>query len=300
MSENTNILEKTQEKVNENVEANKPAELDVEPREFPIHTQGYITNTDEVVKLVSSLFGIFKDYAGCNVYAYMGQSAKTSDPAVLNTVAFGSFYVDLYFKKDNNSAAIGMDNLILTSDTKGGSALSRLSALSGNNMHKVYMLNDDTKSILLKYLSGYQPVGFNPMWEKRIVEVPDVQAAPTYTYMMNNNTNVPVILRVEKLSLDAIIAEIYGRYADSEEKDADKNKKNPHYDYHCIPLTTSVAGISPMLYGVMQQMTAEERVNSQKWVIQILRNDRAIIEATQKAIGYNPVGQVNGYVPYIR
>lgn len=304
MSENVksnDVLTKAQEAVNEQVEKNKPAELSVKPCEFPVHTQGYITNTLEVTKLVSSLFSVFRDYAGCAVYSYIGQSAQTINPELLKTVIYGSFYVDLYFKKNDSSTAIGLENLIPASGGDSGNVLNRIKAVCGTGMRNVYNLNADTKHILLKYLSGYQPVGnFNPMWDRRIVEVPDVQSIPTYNMVGGNPNNVPVILKVSMLSLDAIMGTIYGRYTSEEEEESDKTGRNPRYDYHCVPLTTSVAGVNPMTYSNMQNMSAEDRANSQQYVIQILRNDRSIIEATQKAIGYTPITQVNGYIPYIR
>ena len=295
-----NVLDQAQEAVNKRVEQNKPAELASEPQPFPVHTQGYITNTLDLTKLVSSLFCVFKDYEGCNIYSYIGQEDSSMDRNLRNTICNGSFYVDIFFRKNTNTSAVGLDNLVLAKDSSNGSVISRLRAMSGGTMQSVYTLNEDTKHILTKFLSGYVPnSNFNPMWSLRTFEFQDMQSASAYTLISNGN-NYPTVLKVRYLSLDAILSEIYGRYESKEEEEADKNKTRPRYDYHAIPLTTSVAGISPMMYGAMNNMTPEERANSQQYVIQVLRNDRSIIEATQKAIGYTPITQVNGYVPFIR
>lgn len=276
-------IAKAQEKYDEVVKANEPATLEMEPLELPVHTQGYITNTIKLAKLVSELFAIFKDYDGCRIYSYMGPNAPEKlEPNATKFMSLGNLYVDLFFSKNSNSAALGIDNLELAgAANSSASMLERVRNVCGTAMHRTYNVTKDTTDILKNYLPGFGLPNFDPAWNSRIVEINNQQPYSS-----------SVIVKIAGLSLDAIMGTIYGLYTSEEEKANDKNGRNPHYDYHCVVLANSMAGMNPMMYN--------RPMNEQHYVIQVLRNDRSIIDATREAIGMTPMTQANGYIPFVR
>jgi hypothetical protein len=279
-------VKKIQEKVDEAAAANAPARLEIEPMKFPTHTQGHITNTREIASRISDAFAIFRDFVGCKVYAYTGNQSLPQP--VYADMRLGNFYADLYFElvKNNN----GMPNLELINDPDrhNMSMLDRIRMVSNSGNASTYRVNKDTLDMISEFLPGYSPRGFNPHWESRIVE----EYAYVNTYLQSNRK---VNVRVMGLDVDAIMGLIYGIY-DEADKDKDINDRAVKYDYHCIPIATSMQNY----VNYYTPTTPQDQMFNQEYVIQVLRNDRSIISAMQKAIGINPNMNSQRYIPYIR
>jgi len=257
----------------------------VTPQKFNKHTEGLITSTSSIAELIGQLFGsVFNDYSGCNVYLYNG-----SYPIIPNNLKFsmlpGNLYVDLFFEK-NNSQAGGIDNVELINENSKSELMPRLTRVCGGGSVRTYNLNKETKDCLLEFVPGYNPDNnkFNPCWNERIFE----QNVNVNVY--NNITKS--VLKVIALDVDAIIGKIYGTRQDDE---------GPlKYDYHCIPIARSAKGMV-MYYNNLNATAAPTMVDNAEYAIQILRNDRSIVNAMMEAIGLpqQAVGPMN-YTRYNR
>ena len=281
----TDLENKIQNAVDEQQKQAEPARLEANPIEFPTHTQGYITNTIEIAGRISDSLNVFRDYAGCRPYCFMGQPFPTE---IARTMILGNLYVDLYFEKDAGELT-GFENLTLVGSGDDGSKtpMDKLRSVCGG-IHNAttYRVNKDTLDMLSEFLPTYNPMGNsgNPMWNIRVIE--ELSTAGTY---LNNKNKISV--RVIGLSIDNFMNLIYGTN-DPDDQKVDKNgKRFIRYDYHCIPIANSMARINA--YGNTQPTGALD----QEYVVQVLRNDRSIINAMQKSIGLtNSIGSGN-YLP---
>lgn len=277
MSETVN---KIQQQVDEKAKENEPYRLEVEPCEFPTQTEGYITTTAELTNLVGELFSVFRDYAGSKIYPYAGQPMH---PDIQRIMAPGVLYVDLFFEMNKNGT--GMESLeLISSLDSSASGLDRVRSVLGNlGNEAVYTVNKKTRDVISQFLPGYNPESknFNPMWGSRIVE--EANYASVYGSPQRRTT-----VRIIGLCLDEILAYVYGKY------DPDEDRKVQKYDYHAIILATSMNRQN----GYANYGDPNFRLESD-YVVQVLRNDRAIIGAMQKAIGYNNIGTTS-YVPFVR
>lgn len=280
----TNLEKKIQNAVDEQQKENEPMKLESIPIEFPTHTQGYITNTLEIAHRISESLNVFRDYAGCRPYCFMGQPFPRE---IAKTMILGNLYVDLYFEKDVGDMT-GFENLIAVGQDEGNmSNLDHIKSVCGG-IHNVttFKLNKDTLDMLSEFLPTYNPMGKSgdPMWNTRIIE--ELSTAGTY---LNNRSKISV--RVMGLSIDNFMNLIYGTN-DKDDPKVDKNGKPfIRYDYHCIPIANSMVRINA--YGNSQPTGALD----QEYVVQVLRNDRSIITAMQKNIGLTNISGGGNYLP---
>ena len=284
------VANKIQDKVNEMEQNNKPARLEVDPLVFPKHTEGYITSTREITDRISEAFGVFRDYVGCRVYAYM--LGMPIPQQIAQYMIPGNFYCDIYFEMANNPNNGGFPNLeLINSHDKNARPLDILRSVCGGSSNTTtYRVNNETLDMISVFLPGYSPKGnsINPQWNLRIVE--DSVLVNSYSPTQK------VAVRVIGLDVDAIMGLIYGTQDEDAETDNEGNKPI-RYDYHCIPLATS---LQSRVNVVNNNLTTAEQMYNQEYVIQVLRNDRSIISAMQRAIGVAPNSFSNSYVPYNR
>lgn len=280
----TELENKIQNAVDEQQKQNEPARLEATPITFPTHTQGYITNTIEIATRISESLNVFADYAGCRPYCFMGQPFN---PEIAKTMVLGNLYVDLYFEKGAGEPT-GMDNLCLVGESDEGVAtpMDRLRSVCGGIQNATtYRVNKDTLDILSEFLPTYSPQGKsgNPMWNIRVIE----ELTTIGTYLNSRNK---ISVRIIGLSVDNFMNLIYGTNDPDDQKIKD-GKRFIRYDYHCIPIANSMARINA--YGNTQPTGALD----QEYVVQVLRNDRTIINAMQKAIGMTNIPGGGNYVP---
>ena len=282
------VQEKYDEKVKKADEAKKPVTLEIEPVPFPVHTQGFITNTKDIIDRISEAFGLMRDYVGCRVYPYVPGLPIPKE--IIPTMSIGHFYCDVYFEMGNNNA--GIENLELVNSSSADKKTDPLSVLnrvcSGSSNSTTYRLTKQTLDILAARLPGYVPGDnrFNPQWSSRIVE--------DKAYVNNFSNIEKVVVKVIGLDVDSIMGTIYGIY-DEDSKEEDSSKRPIKYDYHCVALATSAEN---RVYFASQ--SSADQVYNTNYVIQVLRNDRRIISAMQRAIGISPNNYANSYVPYSR
>lgn len=270
MSENV-----TNKNVEEAKEEYVPYSIDVTPLPFESHTEGRITNTLDLKRLVNEMFGTsFNDYSGCNIYILDGAVNLPVD--IMRFMSIGNLYVDLYFEKNNSKVRGGiLDNLEAPSESN--SNLERMRHVCQNN-NRMWNLTKETKEALMEFLPGSNIKGFNPRWDLRAVE----ETVQNNAY----STQPTVCLHVIGLDLNSIIAKIYGT---KENPDDDDSKVI--YDYQCMPIARSNKGIT---YGYQQ-------IGRPEFVVQILRNNLSIIGAMQDALGIsNPIPNSSNFTPYVR
>ena len=281
----TELEKKIQNAVDEQQKNHEPLRLESQPIEFPTHTQGYITNTIEIARRISEALNVFRDYAGCRPYCFMGQPFPTE---IARTMILGNLYVDLYFEKDAGEPT-GFENLKLVGESDGAEAspLDRVRSVCGGiNNATTYKVNKDTLEMLSEFLPTYNPQGNsgNPLWNVRIIE----ELSTAGTYLGNRNK---ISVRVIGLSVDNFMNLIYGTNDPDDQKTDKSGRPFIRYDYHCIPIANSMARINA--YGNAQPTGALD----QEYVVQVLRNDRSIISAMQKSIGITNMAGGGNYVP---
>ena len=285
MSENvTNVNVNETQKSEKKEEAVKPAKIIIAPQEFKTHTEGQITTTSDLTKLINELFGAaFNDFVGCKIYVWNGSVPIPQGLTMF--MGMGNFYVDLYFEKNNSNVKTGiMDNLIPANSSDNSSNFARLNRVCGGGVSRAWALNKDTKDALVEFVPGYVEgmKNFNPNWDLRIVE----ESVP-----MNSFSGVSKItVRVMGFDLNAIVGKIYGTHEDYTNDDS-----RVKYDYQCLPIMRSNKGFA-YGYNVMNPNMAYNI----EFVVQILRNDRSIISAMQDAIGMIPVASGDNFVRYNR
>lgn len=262
------------------------------PLDFVVHTEGQITTTVNITRMINNTLSVlFNDYVGCHVYVYTGGFMNTLDQWLTSNMHVGYLYTDLFFEK-NNSSGGGIDNIDFV-NRSANNDLQRLRRATNTFTSRLYELTEDTKEALTELMPGYVEKMKNPdrvcMWDRRVVE--------TTTPMAPYNNQPKVTLEVRALDVDAIIGKLFGtKVIDQELAKKDKIKATKEakvkYDYHCMPLTRALSGYNAYNYAYQNA----NLYTQPDYVVQILRNNRSIIAATQEAMGINNYN-TQGFVP---
>ena len=225
----------------------KKTSLKVEPIAFDGQAKCLYTSTIELAdKIGAMLAPAFKDYSGCKISINNGLGPNV----ILNTIAPGALYVDLYFKEGAGNTNQGIQNLVRRVDIKSSELSSRLEHVLGGMASRVYEVSKSTKDILEEFV----PLNRNPRWNERILEH-SVQTS----YMTRQND---IVVRIIGLSLDLIVAKIYGKSV----VDEDGNKDE--YDYSIVP--------------IRQVFNTRD-----EYVLQITQLNKQIVQDLSKSLGMN-------------
>lgn len=150
----------------------------------------------EMAEIVSSLFGgVFRDYAGCKIRINDGRGL----PAVVNTIAPGALYVDLYFKDQSadTSDKIATLSVIGKDDNKKGSLGERYTRVMGTTPGRIYQVSKETYECLEEFMFN----GARTQWNNHTQEI---------TTRMNPYSKDEVLVTISGLDLNKVIAKIYG------------------------------------------------------------------------------------------
>lgn len=225
----------------------KKASLKVDPISFDGQAKCLYTSTLELADKIGAMFApAFRDYSGCKISINNGLGPNV----ILNTIAPGALYVDLYFKEGAGNTNQGIQNLIRRSETKGSELSSRLEHVLGGMASRVYEVSTATKEILEEFV----PMNRNPRWNERILEH-SVQAD---AYMPRQD----IVVRIIGLSLDQIVSKIYGKSI------TDKDGNKDEYDYSIVP--------------IRQVFNARD-----EYVLQITQLNKQIVRDLSKSLGMN-------------
>lgn len=150
----------------------------------------------EMAEIVSSLFGgVFRDYAGCKIRINDGRGL----PAVVNTIAPGALYVDLYFKDQSSEKSDKIANLSIPgkNEEKKGTLGERYTRVMGTIPGRTYQVSKETYECLEEFMFN----GARTQWNNHTQEI---------TTQMNPYSKDEVLLTISGLDLNKIIAKIYG------------------------------------------------------------------------------------------
>ena len=153
----------------------------------------------EMAEIVSSLFGgVFRDYAGCKIRINDGRGL----PAVVNTIAPGALYVDLYFKDQSaDTSSDKIATLSIAGKKKDGddkaSLSERYTRVMGTIPGRMYVVSKETYECLEEFMFN----GPRTQWNNHTQEI---------TTQMNPYSKDEVLVTISGLDLNKIIAKIYG------------------------------------------------------------------------------------------
>ena len=153
----------------------------------------------EMAEIVSSLFGgVFRDYAGCKIRINDGRGL----PAVVNTIAPGALYVDLYFKDQSaDTSSDKIATLSIAGKKKEGedkaSLSERYTRVMGTIPGRMYVVSKETYECLEEFMFN----GPRTQWNNHTQEI---------TTQMNPYSKDEVLVTISGLDLNKIIAKIYG------------------------------------------------------------------------------------------
>lgn len=188
MSEiNATKIEETKTKINVN-----------DPAPFGGNMKCNLISSMEMAEIVSSLFGsVFRDYAGCKIRINDGRGL----PAVVNTIAPGALYVDLYFKENrdgNEGKKIATLSIPGKKDNKENSSLGeRYTRVMGTIPGRIYHVSKETYECLEEFMFN----GPRTQWNNHTQEI---------TTQMNPYSKDEVLVTISGLDLNKVIAKIYG------------------------------------------------------------------------------------------
>lgn len=228
----------------------------------------YMDTKDLCHTIGSILSPILPDYAGCKIRINDGSEKNP----VLNLLAPGELYVNLFFKQSEYDPDPETHNVILAHKVvEGTSMFNRMANVMGSNSKRIYALSDWTKEVLLDFTHPYEP---NPektykkylgwaRWNERIVE-----ASQPVTSMPNSSNEVTV--GVIGLPLLTFIYTIYGA----------THKLNNGEKFNCD------YAVFPMRKAFMPRVPNLPNPSADEYIIQITQLSDKIKSDMSRAVGY--------------
>lgn len=206
-----------------------------------------IVSSIDMADIISSLFApAFADYYGCRVCVNDGHT----NPAIANSMPFGTLYVDLFFKDNGEvpeDSKIWKNIVPRGSDNSGRNDLgARFARVNGANNGRAYEVTKQTFEALEEFMLQGNRTNWN-IHTQEIVSTMGVYGKEE------------AVTCISGLNLNKIITKIYGSKTDE-----------GRYEY--------VASISTMIPG-----------KTQDFIMQVCQLDLSAVRSLQKTLGiYNP------------
>jgi hypothetical protein len=155
-----------------------------------------IISSIDMAEIVSSLFApAFSDYYGCKIRIHDG-----SNPAVMNSMPFGTLYVELFFKDRGTAIDGAWKNIrVRGSDNTRTDLGARFFRVNGANTNgRAYDVTKET----YEALEAFTVMGNRTRWAELTQEIS--------TNMSVYGAKEEVVVCITGIDLNKVISEIYG------------------------------------------------------------------------------------------